>query len=314
MYKKILLTELAGKSWKIFRFFLLIGLSFVILYPLIYMLSLSFRAPKDLMDPSVTWISRNFTLQNFSDSFVGLNYTSSFLTTILIGMVSSFIQTISCCLIAYGFARFQFKERGIMFALVLMTIIVPPQVTLIPLYMMFKNFGIPFVAMQLQQTLGVVMTVNLIDNPVLFYMQAALGMGIRSGLYIFILRQFFLGFPDELEQAAEIDGCNCFSTFVRVILPHAGSMLLTVTLFSVVWYWNDTFYTSTFLGNSRTLAVALSYLRANLAEAQGVVNNFYESTAQMQAGCLIFVLPLLVLYIILQRYFTESIERSGIVG
>lgn len=314
MYKKILMGEIASKIGKIFRFFLIIGLSFVILFPMIYMLSMSFRPMSDLFDPSIVWIPRNFTLDNFSAAWRNMQYLQSFVTTLLIAGVSSFLQTASCCIISYGFARFQFREKNFLFAMVLLTIIVPPQVTLIPLYLMFKNFGIPFIGTQLEDLFGVYMTVNLIDNPVLFYMQALLGMGIRSGLYIFILRHFFSGFPLELEEAAEIDGCSPFGTFLRVILPNAGSMLLTVTLFSIVWYWNDYFYTSTFLGESQTLAVALSFLRVNLAAEMGVVNNVFESTAQMQAGCLIFILPLLVVYIILQRYFTQGIERSGIVG
>ena len=247
-------------------------------------------------------------------AFRNLDYVGSFLTSLQICGVSSLIQTAACCVIAYGFARFQFREKNLLFAMVLLTIIVPSQVTIIPLYLMFKDFGIPFVATYLEEMMGVYMTVNLIDNPVLFYMQALLGMGIRSGLYIFILRHFFAGFPQELEEAAEIDGCSAFGTFTRVILPNAGSMLLTVTLFSIVWYWNDHFYTSTFLGKTQTMAVALSYLRVNLAEEMGVVNNVYESSAQMQAGCFLFIIPLLLLYIFLQRYFVQGIERSGIVG
>ena len=314
MYKKLLFGEITKKIWVLLRFLLLVGFCFVILYPIIYMLSMSFRDSKDLMDPSVIWVTRNFTFENFKDAFEGMEYLKSLSTTITIGLVSSLPQTISCCFVAYGFARFKFKERGLMFTFLLLTVIIPPQVTLIPLYLLYKNFGIPFLSGILQDITGYVMTANLIDNPLAFYLPAIFGMGIRSGLYIFILRQFFIGFPDELEQAAEIDGCNSFSTFVRVILPNAGSMLLTVSLFSIVWYWNDTFYTSTFLGQSKTLAIALSVLRSALAESEGMTNNFYESTAQMQAGCLIFILPLLILYIVMQRYFTEGIERSGLVG
>lgn len=314
MYKKLLLGYVASKVGKVFRFFLLLGLSFVILFPIIYMISMSFRPLDDLFDPSVVWISRGFTFSNFAAAFRNLDYINSFVTTLLIAGVSSLIQTASCCLIAYGFARFQFRGKNLLFAMVLLTIIVPPQVTIIPLYLMFKNFGIPFIGTWLEDLLGVYMTVNLIDNPVLFYMQALLGMGIRSGLYIFILRHYFSGFPRELEEAAEIDGCSAFGTFTRVFLPNAGSMLMTVTLFSIVWYWNDYFYTSTFLGKTQTLAVALSFLRVNLAEEMGQVNNVYESTAQMQAGCLLFIIPLLILYVFLQRYFVQGIERSGIVG
>jgi multiple sugar transport system permease protein len=131
---------------------------------------------------------------------------------------------------------------------------------------------------------------------------------------ILIFHQFFKGLPREIEDAAYIDGCGPFMTFVRVMAPNAASAFLTVFLFSVVWYWNDYFYTSTFLGKTQTLAVALSFLRVNLAEEMGQVNNVYESTAQMQAGCLLFIIPLLILYVFMQRFFVQGIERSGIVG
>ena len=120
MYKKILLTEVMAKVWKVFRFFLLIGLSFVILYPLIYMLCLSFRPQEDLLDPSVVWLSRHYTLQNFVDAWNSMHYPSSFTTTLYIGVGSSVLQTVSCCLVGYGFARFRFRGRSVMFALVLL--------------------------------------------------------------------------------------------------------------------------------------------------------------------------------------------------
>lgn len=99
----------------------------------------------------------------------------------------------------------------------------------------------------------------------MFYLQALTGVGIRSGLYIFLLRQFFRGLPLELEEAAEIDGCGPMKTFLRVIIPNAASMLLTVSLFSFVWYWNDYFNTNIFLSNNRTLAIALTGLQESLA-------------------------------------------------
>lgn len=310
----IIINEIAVKIWKIFRFFLIVGLSFILLYPLIYMISVSFRPYAEMLDPSIIWIPRNLTVENFTSAFKNMNYLKSFSNTLLVGGVSSIIQTFSCCLVAYGFARFKFRERNFMFALVLLTIIVPPQVTLIPLYLMFNRFGLPFVSLILENTTGYVFTVNLLGQPVIFYLQALFGMGIRSGLYIFLLRQFLRGFPLELEEAAEIDGTSPFGTFIRVILPNTGSMLLTVSLFSIVWYWNDYYYAINFLGDNKTLAIALAFLRSAFSSDDQQVNSVFESLAKMQAGALLFILPLLILYIFMQRYFTESIERSGLVG
>lgn len=312
--REIIAGILGKKIWKLIRAVLLIGMSFVLLYPIIYMISVGFRSPADMVDPSVIWIPRNFVLTNFTEAFKGMSYLKSLSYTMLIGGGSSILQIAACCLIAYGFARFKFKERNFMFAMVIITIIVPPQVTVLPLFLMFRNFSIPFIGDLLRSTVGLNLSVNLIDNPIQFFMQAATGVGIRSGLYIFLLRQFFRGFPVELEEAAEIDGCSPFGTFLKVILPNAGVMMLTVFLFSFVWYWNDYFNTSIFLSNNMTLAISLTQLRLQLAQESGVVVNVYESITQMQAGCILFMLPLLVMYMFVQKYFTESIERSGLVG
>ena len=310
------LTELvAKKMWIILRFTLLLGLSFVILYPLIYMISVSIRDPGDMYDPSIVWIPRNLTLENFADSIRCMDYGNAFLSSLLIGGVSSVFQIISCSLTAYGFARFKFKGRGFMFAMVILTILVPTQVIILPMYLMFQNLSIPFVGEALRVFMDISLpSVNLLDNPLMFYLQAAFGMGIRSGLYIFLLRQFYRGLPLELEEAAEIDGCNPLATFIRIIIPNSGTMLLTVSLFSLVWYWNDYYSTGIFLNENKTLAIALTGLRTELAADSGVVVNIFESTTQMQAGCILFMLPILIIYLIAQKYFTEGIERSGLVG
>ena len=113
MYKKLLAGYMASKLYKVFRFFLLLGLSFVILFPIIYMISMSFRPLEDLFDPSIVWVSRGFTLNNFVVAFRNLDYVNSFLTTLLIAGGSSLIQTASCCVIAYGFARFRFRRKNL---------------------------------------------------------------------------------------------------------------------------------------------------------------------------------------------------------
>ena len=150
------------------------------------------------------------------------------------------------------------------------------------------------------------------------YLPAATGNGIRSGLMILIFRQFFRGMPKELEDAAYLDGCSPFGTFLRVMMPNALSSLLTVFLFSVVFYWNDYYVSSTFFTNNKTVSLMLKNLSSQLS-----LMLFYDATVQfsareqivwMEAGCLISIMPILIMYIFLQKYFTEGIERSGIVG
>ena len=309
-----ILIELIQKLWTVLRFVLIIGMAFVLMYPILYMISIAFRDPVDMLDPSIIWLSKNLTLSNFTEAAQALKFTSSLINSLLIGGASSLLQVISCTLVAYGFARYRFKLRKVLFACVMLTIIVPPQVTILPLFLLFKDFSSPIIGPLLKSLAGVNLSVNLLDKPLVFYLQAVFGLGLRSGLCIFLLRQFFKGLPAELEEAAEIDGCGPYQTFGRIMLPNAVPMLLTVFLFSFIWYWNDYYTTNIFISDNMTLAIALSQLRISLATQTENVTNMYESITQMQAGCLMFVAPLLLLYVFTQRYFVESIDRSGLVG
>ena len=187
------------------------------------------------------------------------------------------------------------------------TILVPIQVISLPLYTQFRYFGIKGI-----------FSVNLIDTFACMYLPAMLGNGIRSGLIILIFIQFFKGLPRELEDAACLDGCSPFSTFIRVMLPNAFSFVVTAFLFSVVFYWNDSYVSSTFFTNNQTIGLMLKNLDSQLSIA--LFNNANvnisprEQIVWMQAGCLISILPLLILYCYLQKYFTESIVSSGIVS
>ena len=194
-----------------------------------------------------------------------------------------------------------------MFGIVIMMILVPTQIISLPLYTQFRYFGIKGI-----------FSINLIDSMACMYLPAATGNGVRSGLMILIFIQFFRGMPKELEDAAYLDGCSPFGTFLRVMMPNALSSLLTVFLFSVVFYWNDYYVSSTFFTNNKTVSLMLKNLSSQLS-----LMLFNDATVQisereqivwMEAGCLISIMPILIMYIFLQKYFTEGIERSGIVG
>lgn len=315
MMRSLWMSEISRRLWVLFRILLLIGLSFVILYPLLFMLSTSFKTTADAYDPTVIWLPKEMTLENITLALEGLDFWNSLKNTLLIGGASSVMQVACCAMVGYGFARYHFKESKLLFLCVLFTIIVPPQVISVPQYQMYRFFTIPFIGGWLEQITGLNLSVNLIDNPLVFYIPAVLGVGIRSGVYIFVFRQFFKGVPKELEEAATVDGCGAMRTFVRIMTPNAGPAFLTVFLFSFVWYWNDYFLASSMLTKHRTLAVALSMLRSGLKEKMGgEIYNAFVISAKMQAGALLTILPLIILFIFLQRYFTESIERTGIVG
>lgn len=293
--------------WSFFRFFILFGLGFVILYPLIYMLSCAFRESSDMTDPTVMWITRHYTLDIIRETINAMDFGNTLLNTLKLNIGCSVVQVISCAITGYGFARFKFRGKSIMFGIVIMMILVPAQIISLPLYTQFRYFGIKGI-----------FSINLIDSMACMYLPAATGNGIRSGLMILIFRQFFRGMPKELEDAAYLDGCGPFGTFLRVMMPNALSSLLTVFLFSVVFYWNDYYVSSTFFTNNKTVSLMLKNLSSQLSlmlfNDATVQISAREQIVWMEAGCLISIMPILIMYIFLQKYFTEGIERSGIVG
>lgn len=310
------IRSLRGIPWKTFRFLILFGLSIVVLFPLFYSLSVAFRSPDDLFDPLVIYVPRHFTLDNLKDAVTYLDYFTALKNSVILDLISTLIQVASCALVGYGLARYHFRLRGLVFALVIITIIVPPQTIIIPNYLNFRYFDL-FGFFRLFEGVGDFPGYfNLINNNLSFYLLALFGMGIRSGLFIFLFRQFFRSMPKDLEEAAAIDGCGQFRTFIRIMVPNASSAFLTTFLFSLVWYWNDFVYTSTYMSNAETVLYQLYLLSQQIDYIMEYEKqtNPYEGILILQAGVLLGILPLLAVYIVLQKYFTESIERSGIVG
>ena len=217
-------------------------------------------------------------------------------------------------LVGYGFARFSFRLKKLCFAILIFTIILPPQALLIPQYLENSYFDFFFIGRLAGLFTGAPLTVNILDSVWAFYLPALCGFGVRSGILIFIFIQFYRGLPKELEDAAYIDGCGPLRTFLRIMLPNALPALITVLLFSVVWYWNDYQYAGMFLVDNQTLPLRLSNLKMVLNSAAGQQLDPYQLSVLLPAGCLLVILPPLLLYILFQRYFTESIERTGLVG
>lgn len=297
----------------------LIGMSFVMLYPVLFMLSSGFKSLQDVYDPTVVWLPKSFSLQAMRLAVQVMDYGRAIGKTLAMTLPSVLLQLVCVLLAGYGFARFQFRGKSLLFGLLIFTIIVPVQSYIIPLYVGFRHFNFFGIGALIGLFTGQAASVNLLDTHLVFYIQAALGMGIRSGLYIFILRQFFRGMPTELEEAAMIDGCGPLRTFTRIMLPNAGPMIATVLVFSLVWYWNDYFLSSMFYRSSFPVSVNLTSLSSLLSTSNAVTGVASQELMFMKesilaCGCLITIFPLLVLYIFAQRFFTEGLERSGIVG
>ncbi len=292
----------------VFRYVLLGAVSYIVLYPLFAMISLSLLSEKDIYDTSVTWIAANPTFDNYVTSFEALNYPSGLLQTILVGGISAFLEIFSCAIAAYGFSRFEFKERNLLFGLVLLTAIVPVQILVLPLFINYKYFD--FVGI-LDLISGGEWYIDFINTPFTFWLPSLFGVGLRSGLFIFIYRQFFMGLPKELEEASWIDGCGPLKTFFRIVIPSSGVVFLTVTIFAIIWHWNEYYQSVIFFSDNFPLSVQLSNL-------EPVLHNFAKRDAAavpyISAACLMFIAPMLTMFLILQKKFIQSIDRVGIVG
>jgi multiple sugar transport system permease protein len=297
------------------RFAVLAALSYQLLYPLLYMLSMSIRPPEEAMDPSVVWLPKTYTLSNFSETLRVMDFWDALKNSLLIGIGCGVLDVFSCAFVAYGFARFKFPFSNVLFSLVIFTLVVPVQTIILPLYADMKYFD-AFGLMKLFSRLtGGKDSISLVGNYASFYLPSLLGMGLRSGLYIFVFRQFFKGMPNELEDAAYVDGSGPFKTFFKIMLPNAKNAVITVFLFSFVWHWNEYYLSNLFLGShKKNFAIALSSLRVDLESVLNfqTISDPLAVVTRIQAGILLSVLPLFILYLFTQRYFTESIEHVSI--
>jgi len=287
------------------RTLLIIGLCYVILFPLFSKVSPAVMERRDLFDQTVRWIPRHPTLENFRVAFVNMSYGRAFLGSFVLSSSVSLLQLLVCTAVGYGFARFRFPGSGVLFWIAITTLVVPPQMMMLPLYLNFRYFN----------PLGLLPEpgINLMNTYWPFILLSLTGNGLRNGLFIFIMRQFFRGMPRELEDAAYVDGAGALKTFSAVMLPGAIPALVIVFLFSFVWQWNDYFYSGMLMSNSKILPVMLDKLAMATVGTDVEAHMHYVSLIN-NAGSLLFMAPLLVLYVFMQRYFVESIERTGLVG
>lgn len=307
LFRKYVTFDKAAKLlWKIVRAVLIAGISFIILYPLFVKISVSIMIENDLYDRTVNYIPRNFTLDHFRVAWEYMRYPTGFRNSFILSFATSIFQVISCTLVAYGLARFKFYGKTIVFGLVVFTLIVPPPVILLPLYMNFRYFDLFGIIGLISGGKGI----NLLGSFWPSILLSVTAMGLRNGLYIYMIRQFFRGMPHELEEAAYIDGAGLFSTFRRIMLPSAVPVMITAFLFSFVWQWTDTFYASVFFIQRIPL---LSIRLRGVGSLAGTGNWLYASQLT-NSGVVLLIVPIIALYIFSQRFFVESIERSGIVG
>lgn len=290
-----------------FKVLFLSVVGFTIVYPFITKATSMFMSEKDLMDSTVKLIPKNPTLYNLTFIMGYIDYFSTLFNTTMVALVSSLCSVICACMVGWGLARYKFKGNKILFGIVIFITILPPQTIMLGLFSTFRDFDI-FGIFSL--ILG--QPIRLIDTLWPTALLSITGLIFRGGLFIFIMRQFYTSIPKELVEAAKIDGCGQFTTFVRVIIPLSTAMLITVFLFSFAWMWSDTTYSSLFYSSLKLFSNQVSIV--GWIDSEGIMYNTRMASVMINTAVLISMVPLIVIYVFLQRYFVEGIAKSGIVG
>ena len=359
---KFLSTYFLGKIiFSIFRLVLMIGIAYIVLFPFLTKIAGSVMAPEDFVDVTVRLIPRNFTLDIYKYIISELEYWEAFGNTFTLAFSTALIQTFICCLIGYGFAKFKFKGRNLIFMLVMLTMIVPHQTIRFSMFMEFSYFDVfgivrllkgggieifgwnvtelgegvktffegleclpdriqlmPYVKENGANAFRLDMEItqagiNICNTYIPFLLLSLTGLAFKNGLYIFMLRQFFRGVPDELEESAYMDGAGTFRTFIQIILPLSVPMMVTVFLFAFCWQWTDTFYTGVFFNNSNTnLLVDIVGIPPSL-KLEYAGQSLYYTAIRNTCGLLI-IMPLVVLYAFGQKFLVQGIENSGLAN
>lgn len=282
-------------------YLVLIVISYTYLYPLLYMLVTGFMSVDDLVSDSVHWLPTSLCLDNFRQALRVMDFGNTVSDTIQLSVLPALCQVLVCCLTGYAFARYRFRGKALCWGLLILTFVLPQQATLVPTYLIFRNM-------------------NIIGTVWVYVIPAILGQGFKSTIITLVFYQFFKQIPPSQIEAASLDGCGHFKIFFYIALPVTGAAFIIGFLFSLVWYWNETYLTGLFVSNSSignthsmtTLLVKLSQFEASyklLNEGSG--DNTLNEAIRM-AGTVICVLPLMTVYFILQKYFVQSVDMVGL--
>lgn len=294
--------ERQGLGQQIAVYGLLIIIGFIFIYPILYMVSTSFMDRNDLLDSSVKWLPSSLYLQNYIDAAKSMDFWVTLGKGVIIAGVPTICNVLIGMVVGYGFARYDFKLKKLFMGILLFSYILPDQVTMIPTYVQFNNMKI----------LGTIWT---------FILPALFGNGINSAIFILIFYSFFKQVPKVLMEAAYIDGAGHFKAFFKIAIPSAVPAIITVFLFSFVWYWNESYLTELYVQGLATkshwtnLVIQLKNFDSNFTTkaTTGDMATSLNESVRMAATSL-SILPLFLMYLVLQRQFIESIDRTGITG
>ncbi len=312
------------RVWYLFRFLIMLGISYVILSPFFSRFTQSFMAREDFMNPTVSLIPKNFTLDIYKYLITENQYFRAMGTSAALALICAILQTFTCCMVGYGLSKFKFKGKSIIFALVIITMVIPPSTLRMSMIEHFNFFDLATL-LTIPNMKGIIELIfkeplELTGSFAPMIVLSIIGCGFKNSLYIFMMMQFFKGVPDELEESAYVDGSGAFRTFIQIILPLSIPMMVTIFLFSFSWQWTDEFYTSAFfpattMSDTVFLPDVYKTLPATIQKVSDTLGGqqLYNSAVKNTAGMMI-IAPLIIVYLFGQRYLVQGIERSGLVG
>jgi multiple sugar transport system permease protein len=250
--------------------------------PFVWMVSTSFKGPGEIFVFPPRWIPRNPTFDNYINLFQNMNFGRPFLNSVIVSLSTTFLSVLVATMAGYGFAKFHFKNKNLLFLFILGTITVPGQITMIPVFLLLSQLNL------LNTYLGLILP------------------AIANAFNIFFMRQYIMGIPDELIEAAKMDGAHEGWIFFRIILPLAGPAMAAITIFTFTGAWNSFLW---------PLILATDESMYTLPVAISVLQGQYSGEIAMQmAGSVIVILPLIIVFLFTQQYFIKGITFTGMKG
>lgn len=272
---------------KLLVYLLLIAFGFVFIYPFLFLISSTFKTNEEIMTSS-TLIPKSINFDAYLKGWQGVgkyNFGIFFKNTFTVVLPVVLFTIISSVLVAYGFARFQFKGNRLLFLVMLSTLMLPNAVLVIPKYILFRQLA-------------------WLDSYLPFIVPSAFA---TSPFFIFAMVQFLRGVPRELDESATMDGCGTFRTLVQILVPLCKPAIFSVGIFQFIWTWNDFFTPLIYLNSVKNFTLMLG-LRIALDPQSGVAWN------QVMAMSFLSTLPCILLFFFCQRYFIEGIATTGLKG
>lgn len=284
--RKALAWRIGMIGWRMVRLVLLLGLAFLIIRPFLDKILQAFMHPDDLLDATVQFIPRHLSIYYWKTALQSLQLSQTLSNTLLLSGVGGAIQMMVSTSVGYGLARYRFRGNRLLFVCVIIMMIVPPQVYSIAQYLMFRSL-------------------HITDTVLPIFVLSIGGLGLKQGLYIYLMKSFFEGLPHDLESAAYIDGAGNFRTFFSVMLPNAVSIMAIVFLFSFCWQWTDTTMPDLYFSSTLVFANVIPTLGLQVPMDGKIIQN---------AACILILIPLFLPFIFSQKMLVKSIASTGLAN